>query len=119
MIINTNNHRQRNILTNKCFYQTIAQIVCAFEKKGYQNPTDEAAKVISAYHDLVLKKTKNTYNQDYNEAFSKIDSAIKSMANKVFYVYDNKSFDIAYNAFREFDYIQAILAWKRLKKHTL
>jgi len=116
MIINSKNERQRKILTNKCFYQTTAQIVCDFAKKGYLNPTDEAAKAISAYHDLVQKKVKNNFSKDYNEAFSKIDASIKDMAHKVFYIYDSKSFDIAYQAFRDFDHIQAILAWKRLKK---
>ena len=117
MIIDSDNKRQRKILTNKCFYQTTAQIVCDFAKKGYLNPTDEAAKVVVAYHDLVQKKIKNNFSKDYNEAFSKIDAAIKEMAHKVFYIYDAKSFDIAYQAFKDFDYIQAILAWKRLKKN--
>jgi len=116
MIINSNNPLQRHILTNKCFYLTTAQIVHDFEKKGYQNATDEAAKVIAAYHALVQKKSKNTYNKDYNEAFARIDKAIKSVANQVFYTYDGRSFDAAYAAFRDFDYINAILGHQRLKK---
>lgn len=116
MIINSNNPLQRNILTNRCFYLTIAQIVHDFEQKGYQNAADEAAKVISAYHLLVQKKSKNTYNKDYNEAFARIDQAIKTMANQVFYTYDTKSFDAAYAAFKDFDYINAILGRQRLKR---
>ena len=83
MIINSNDVLQRNILTNKCFYQTTAQIMRDFELKGYANSADETAKVIAAYHNMVQKKSKNNYSKDYNEAFSKIDNAIKSMANKV------------------------------------
>ena len=67
----------------------------------------------------VQKKSKNTFNKDYNEAFTKIDDAIKSMANKVFYTYDKQSFDIAYKSFQEFDYINAIIGRKRMKKNKL
>ena len=117
MIINSNNALQRHILTNKCFFLTTAQIVRDFEKKGYQNAADEAVNVIKAYHDLVQKKSKNTYDKDYNEAFAKIDKAIKDVANQVFYTFDNRSFDAAYAAFKDFDYINAILGRERLKKH--
>jgi len=116
MIINSNNPLQRHILTNKCFYLTIAQILYDFEKKGYQNAAEEAVKVVRAYHDVVQKRSKNTYGKDYNEAFAQIDKAIKSMANQVFYTYDNRSFDVAYAAFKDFDYINAILGRQRLKK---
>lgn len=115
MIINSNNTLQRNILTNKCYYQTTAQILRDFETKGYQNAADETAKVIMAYHNLVQKKGKNNYSKDYNEAFAKIDTAINNVANKLFYTYDKQSFDAAYQAFRSFDYINAILGSKRLK----
>ena len=114
MIINTNNQLQRHILTNRCFYLTTAQIMHDFEKKGYKNAADEAAKVIQAYHDIVQKKEKNNFSKDYNEAFARIDKAIKDMANQVFYNHENKSFDIAYAAFMDFDYINAILERKRL-----
>ncbi len=117
MIINSNNPLQRHILTNKCFYLTIAQIVHDFEQKGYPNAADEAAKVVAAYHSLVQKRSKNTYNKDYNEAFARIDKAIKSMANQVFYTYDSQSFNAAYAAFKDFDYINAILGRQRLKNH--
>lgn len=119
MIINSNDTLQRNILTNKCFYQMTAQIMHDFEEKGYANSADETAKVIAAYHDIVQKKTKNNYNKDYNEAFGKIDNAIKSMANKVFYIYDKKSFDHAYQSFQNFDYINAIIGRQRMKKTHL
>ena len=75
--------------------------------------------MIAAYHDIVQKKAKNNYNKDYNEAFGKIDNAIKSMANKVFYIYDKKSFDHAYQSFQNFDYINAIIGRQRMKKTHL
>lgn len=34
MIIDSKNETQKSILTNKCFYQTTAQIMHEFEKKG-------------------------------------------------------------------------------------
>lgn len=119
MIINSNDMLQRNILTNKCFYQTTAQIMRDFEQKGYANSADETAKVIAAYHNVVQKKAKNTFNKDYNEAFEKIDAAIKNMANKVFYIYDKNSFDCAYRSFQDFDYINAIIGRQRLKKSKI
>lgn len=109
MIIDGGNKKQRSILTNKCFYQTTAQIMSDFEQKGYVNSADETAKVISAYHDIVKKKAKNNFNQDYNAAFERIDSAIDSLANRVFYDYNNKKHDIAYSSFQDFDYVGAIV----------
>lgn len=119
MIINSNDILQRNILTNKCFYQTTAQIMRDFEQKGYANSADETAKVISAYHNVVQKKAKNNYSKDYNDAFKLIDLAIKNMANKVFYIYDKQSFDCAYRSFQDFDYINAIIGRQRMKKNNL
>ena len=58
MIIDSNNKKQKSILTNKCFYQTTARIMRDFEEKGYANSADETAKVIAAYHDIVRKKSK-------------------------------------------------------------
>ena len=72
MIIDGNNKKQRSILTNKCFYQTTARIMRDFEEKGYANSADETAKVISAYHDVVKKRTKNNFNSDYNAAFQRM-----------------------------------------------
>ena len=109
MIIDGNNKKQRGILTNKCFYQTTAQIMKDFEQRGYANSADETLKVISAYHNLVQKKVKNNFNADYNSAFQRIDNAIKSLANQVFYDCDDKSYDNAYKSFEEFDYINAIV----------
>lgn len=116
MIIDSNNPKQRSILTNKCYYQTMAEIMRDFEEKGYLNAADETLKVINAYHDLVLKRIKNNFNADYNNAFRKIDIAIDKMANRVFYAYDKKSHDEAYRSFQEFDYINAIVGRSRLKK---
>lgn len=119
MIINSNDTLQRNIILNKCYYQTTAQIIHDLEEKGYANSADETAKVIAAYHNVVQKKVKNNYSKDYNEAFGKIDNAIKSMANKVFYIYDKQSYDKAYMSFQNFDYINAILGHQRLRKNRL
>lgn len=118
MIIDSNNPKQRSILTNKCYYQTTAEIMHDFEEKGYPNAADETLKVINAYHDLVLKRIKNNFNADYNAAFRKIDIAIDNMANRVFYAYDKKSHDEAYRSFQEFDYINAIVGRSRLKKNA-
>ena len=118
MIIDSNNETQKSILTNKCFYQTTAQIMHEFEKKGYANSADETMKVISAYHDLVQKKAKNNYSKDYNEAFKRIDDAIKGLANKVFYSHEKQSLDYAYKSFVKFDYIGAIIGRQRAKKKS-
>lgn len=118
MIIDSNNIKQRSILTNKCFYQTTAQIMHDFENKGYTNSADETLKVINAYREVIKKKAKNNFNADYNAAFQKIDEAIKSMANKVFYGFDSKSFDEAYRSFEQFDHVNAIINRQRSKKST-
>ncbi len=119
MIIDSNNKKQKSILTNKCFYQTTARIMRDFEEKGYANAADETAKVIAAYHDIVKKKTKNHFNADYNNAFKRIDTAIQSLANQVFYDCDKKSLDYAYHSFEEFDHIGAIVTRQRAKKGVL
>lgn len=119
MIIDSNNKKQKSILTNKCFYQTTARIMRDFEEKGYANSADETAKVIAAYHDIVRKKSKNNFNEDYNAAFKRIDGAIQSLANQVFYDCDKKSLDYAYHSFEEFDYIGAIVTRQRAKKGSL
>ena len=116
MIIDSSNPKQRSILTNKCFYQTTAQIMQLFEIKGYMNSADETLNVINAYHAVIQKKAKNNFNEDYNAAFQKIDEAIKQMANLVFYEYDRRSHDEAYKSFEEFDHINAILNRQRIKK---
>ena len=116
MIIDSNNKKQKSILTNKCFYQTTAQIMRDFEDKGYANSADETAKVISAYHQIVKRKVKNNFNPDYNAAFRRIDSAIDSLANKVFYDCDKKSHDYAYRSFEVFELIYAIVTRQRVKK---
>lgn len=118
MIIDSSNTKQRNILTNKCFYQTTAQIMHDFEQKGYANSADETLKVINAYHSLIKKKVKNNFNADYNAAFQKIDDAIKMLANKVYYEYDRRSYDEAYRSFEEFDYVNAIIGRQRIKKSS-
>lgn len=119
MIIDSNNTKQKSILTNKCFYQTTARIMRDFEEKGYANSADETAKVISAYHEIVKKKAKNNFNEDYNSAFKRIDNAIQSLANQVYYDLDKKSLDYAYHSFEEFDHIGAIVTRQRAKKGAL
>ena len=89
MIIDSNNKKQKSILTNKCFYQTTARIMRDFEEKGY------------------------------NAAFKRIDGAIQSLANQVFYDCDKKSLDYAYHSFEEFDHIGAIVTRQRAKKGSL
>ena len=116
MIIDSNNAKQKSILTNKYFYQTTAQIMRDLEEKGYANSADETLKVINAYHDVVKKKTKNNFNADYNAAFEKIDKAIKMLANQVFYNYDKRSYDEAYRSFEAFDHLHAVLERQRTKK---
>jgi len=119
MIIDSNNQIQKSILTNKCFYRTTAQIMRDFEEKGYANSADETIKAIDAYHNVVKKKVKNNYNADYNAAFKRIDDAISSLANKVFYIYDKDSFNYAYKSFENFDHISAIVTRQRAKKGDL
>ena len=119
LIIDSNNTKQRSILNNKCFYQTTAKIMSDFEEKGYANSADETAKVISAYHDVVKKRTKNNFNSDYNAAFQRIDNAIATLANKVFYDYDKKSYDYAYKSFEEFDHINAIVGRQHIKNNSI
>lgn len=116
MIIDGRNSKQKSILTNKYFYQTTAQIMHDLEGKGYANSADETLKIINAYHDVVKKKTKNNFNADYNAAFEKIDKAIKTLANQVFYSYDKHSYDEAYRSFEAFDHVHAVLDRQRLKK---
>ncbi len=116
MIIDGKNTKQRSILTNKCFYQTTSRIMREFEEKGYPNCADETAKVINAYRNIVKKKAKNNFNNDYNKAFAHIDSAIQSLAHQVFYDCDKKSMDFAFQSFDDFDYINAIVARQHNKK---
>lgn len=120
MIINSNNLSQRNILANKCFYKTTSQIVYDLEQKGYQNATDEAAKIITAYHEQKTHRFKSfAYNNDYKKAFSDIDQAIETIANQLFYTYDSNKENAAYDAFKKFDYIRAILGYYRQKKMSI
>lgn len=108
MIVDGNNLKQRNILINKCFYQTTIRIMHLFAEKGNGDFANKTIDAISAYHDIVQKKKKNNYDQDYNAAFETIDSAIRNIANKVFYVYGQDSFDKAYDSFCDYNYVQAV-----------
>lgn len=108
MIVDGNNTKQRNILINKCFYQTTIQIMHLFQEKGNNDFANKTIEAISAYHSIVQKKKKNNFDKDYNAAFETIDNAIKSIANKVFYVYGPESFNKAYDSFRDYNYVQAV-----------
>lgn len=72
----------------------------------YANKTIEA---IGAYHDIIQKrKRSNSFDEDFNQAFDTIETAIKGLANKVFYIYGSDSFDHAYNSFRNYNYVQTV-----------
>jgi hypothetical protein len=108
MIVDGNNRKQRNILINKCFYQTTVKIMHQFAQKGDGDFANKTIEAISAYHDIVQKRRKNNFDDDYNTAFETIDSAIRNVANKVFYTYGSDSFDMAYDSFRNYNYVQTV-----------
>lgn len=116
MIIDSKNETQKSILTNKCFYQTTAQIMHEFEKKGMLIRLMKPLRLLLHIMIWSRKKPKITLAKINNEAFKKIDDAIKGLANKVFYGYENKSLDYAYKSFAKFDYINAIIGRQRIKK---
>jgi hypothetical protein len=117
MIVDGNNAKQRNILINKCFYQTTVRIMHFFAEKGDGDYANKTIEAISAYHAIVQKKQKNNFDKDYNTAFDTIDNAIKNIANKVFYTYGSESFDKAYDSFCNYNYVQAVRG--RLHKNSL
>ena len=49
-----------------------------------------------------------TSTADYGTAFETIDSAIRSVANKVFYTYGADSYDKAYDSFKDYNYVQTV-----------
>ena len=108
MIVDGYNTKQRNILINKCFYQTTMKIMHLFQEKGNNDFANKTIEAIAAYHEIVQRKKRNNYDQDYNAAFDTIDSAIRNIANKVFYIYGSDSFNHAYDFFRDYNYIQAV-----------
>ena len=108
MIVDGNNKKQRNILINKCFYRTTVKIMDFFAQKGDGDYANKTIEAIAAYNDIAQKKKRNNYNQDYNTAFETIDNAIKDVANKVFYIYGAESFDMAYDSFRNYNYVQTV-----------
>ncbi len=115
MIVDGNNIKQRNILINKCFYQTTLKIMHLFEQKGDGDFANKTIEAITAYHEIVQKKRRNNYNADYNSAFDAIDSAIRNVANKVFYTYGTESFNKAYDSFKDYNYLQVVRG--RLRNH--
>ena len=109
MIVDGNNTKQRNILINKCFYQTTVKIMRFFADKGNADFANKTIEAISAYHDVVNKKKRNNnFDQDYNTAFETIDTAIRNVANKVFYIYGSESYNKAYDSFCDYNYVQTV-----------
>ena len=108
MIVDGNNIKQRNILINKCFYQTTIGIMRLFADKGNADFANKTIEAIAAYHDIVHKKKRNNYDADYNAAFETIDNAIRNVANKVFYIYGSESFNHAYDSFCDYNYMQIV-----------
>jgi len=108
MIVDGNNAKQRNILINKCFYQTTVKIMHLFADKGNNDYANKTIEAIAAYHDIVQKRKRNNFNAEYNQAFETIDNAIRSVANKVFYIYGSDSFDRAYDSFCDYNYVQTV-----------
>ena len=68
-----------------------------FQEKGNNDFANKTIEAIAAYHEIVQRKKRNNYDQDYNAAFDTIDSAIRNIANKVFYIYGSDSFNHAYD----------------------
>ena len=117
MIVDGYNTKQRNILINKCFYQTTMRIMHLFQEKGNNDFSNKTIEAIAAYHAVIQKKKRNNYDQDYNAAFETIDSAIRNIANKVFYIYGSDSFNHAYDSFKDYNYVQVVRG--RLHKNLL
>ncbi|MCQ2735435.1 MAG: hypothetical protein MJ212_05765 [Alphaproteobacteria bacterium] len=108
MIVDGNNTKQRNILINKCFYQITVELMHYFAGKGDGDYANKTIEAITAYHDIVQKRKKNTNTADDNIAFETIDSAIHNVANKVFYTYGADSYDKAYDSFKNYNYVQTV-----------
>ena len=79
-----------------------------FQEKGNNDFANKTIEAISAYHDIVQHKKRNNFDRDYNAAFETIDSAIRNIANKVFYIYGTDSFNHDYDSFRDYNYVQAV-----------
>lgn len=118
MIVDGTNTRQRNILINKCFYQTTVKIMTFFASKGDHDFANKTLEVIAAYHNIIQNKVRNNFSDDYNTAFETIDTAIRNVANKVFYTYGSDSFDKAYDSFCNYNYLQTVRSQLHNKKHT-
>ena len=117
MIVDGNNTKQRNILINKCFYQTTIRIMQLFAQDGDADYANKTIEVISAYHEIKQRKKRNTLEQNYRIAYDTIENAIQNVANKVFYTYGNESFSQAYASFCNYDYMQTIRSQLRKPKN--
>ena len=108
MIVDGNNARQRNILINKCFYQTMIKIMDLFAENGDADYANKTIEVITAYHDIQQKRRRNNLEDNYKIAYNAIDDAVRDVANKVFYTFGTESFSKAYNSFCDYNYMQTI-----------
>lgn len=108
MIVDGNNTRQRNILVNKCFYQTTVKLMNFFANNGSSDYANKTIEAISAYLDTANKKKRSNLGQDYSVAFETLDNAIRNVANKVFYIYGSDSYNRAYDSFCNYNYVQTV-----------
>ena len=89
-----------------------------FADKGDNDYANKTIEAISAYHDVINKRKRNNFDQDYNTAFETIDTAIRNVANKVFYIYGTESYNKAYDSFRDYNYMQTIRGRLHKKRHS-
>ena len=108
MIVDGNNAKQRNILINKCFYQTTVEIMNLFAKDGDADYANKTIEVIAAYHDIKQKRRRNNLQDNYKLAYEAIEAAINNVANRVFYTFGAEGIDKAYSSFCDYNYMQTI-----------
>ena len=115
MIVDGNNSTQRNILINKCFYQTTVKLMHYFEQKGNADYANKTIEAIATYHDII-EKNKKINTTDDNDVFNTIDAAVRNVANKVFYTFGADSFNKAYASFCNYNYVQTVRGQLHKKK---
>lgn len=89
-----------------------------FADRGNSDFANKTIEAISAYHDVVKKRKRNNFDQEYNTAFDTIDTAIRSVANQVFYIYGTDSYDKAYDSFCNYNYVQTVRAQLHKKRKS-
>lgn len=87
-----------------------------FASKGDHDFANKTIEAITAYHNIIQNNVRNNFDQDYNTAFETIDTAIRNVANKVFYTFGADSFDKAYDSFCNYNYIQTVRSLLHNKK---